>query len=182
MNEVYAALLGALIGALAGLAGGAFASLASLRASQVAARAPLGQLLHEFVVCLVLLERALRRVAAAEVTAARNDIGAKWNQFAVHQRILCPSERLSVLTNVLRFEIIARIDADPTTTLDLAGQIQEMVTLMVAAHSSHLFRWRASRFEARILADWLASDKSKRLSQDSRSRLAKLAGRTRSSN
>ncbi len=40
VTEGTSVILGALVGAAAGLAGGGFAALASLRASQLAARAP----------------------------------------------------------------------------------------------------------------------------------------------
>jgi hypothetical protein len=46
VTEALSVIVGALIGAGAGLAGGGFAALASLRASQLAARAPLASVLQ----------------------------------------------------------------------------------------------------------------------------------------
>jgi len=53
MTEATSVILGALVGAVAGLAGGGFAAIASLRASQLAARAPLGSILHEISNALI---------------------------------------------------------------------------------------------------------------------------------
>ncbi len=171
MSEVYAALLGALIGALAGLAGGGLASIASLRASQVAARAPLGQILCEFSACVVKLYGASDH---SEVETAKRDIELKWNEFAVHQRILCPSKRLSILWELLRSEL-KRPDMRGEAAIHLFGQMQEKATRMVGANSSHLFRWQARRSEAKVLTKWLAADQSKLLSDSARTRLGELA-------
>ena len=171
MNEAYAALFGALIGALAGLAGGGFAALASLRASQVAARAPLGGLLHELTTQLVKARAALGQPDEDRAVA---DFEQKWAQFAVHQRILCPSRRIEELSNLLRSEL-QRADLSADARLHLAGQAVEKLCRMVGAHSSHLLRACASRNEGRIVATWLESEQSNLLSADARSQLEKLA-------
>jgi len=171
MSEVYAALLGALIGALAGLAGGGLASIASLRASQVAARAPLGQILYEFGACVVKLRGSLDPL---EEDTYKRDIELKWNEFAIQQRILCPSERLSVLWELLRSEL-KRPEMRGDAAVHLFGQMQEKASRMVGANSSHLFRWQARQSEAEVLSTWLAADQSELLSGSTRARLEDLA-------
>ncbi len=86
MSPVTAALLGALIGALAGLAGGAFAAIAAIRSSQIAARAPLADKIHEIAMVAIKLR-------VASTPDERNQWLIKfetaWNDFTIHQRILC---------------------------------------------------------------------------------------------
>ena len=140
MNEVSAVLLAALVGALAGLGGGGLAALASLRASQLVARAPLAASLHQLGVRLVLARAAL---GTSEEDGALRDVELQWNHFAVHQRILCPSERLERLSDVLRTEF-SRADLTPDARLALAGQIVEKLSRIVGAHSSRLLRWQST--------------------------------------
>ncbi len=172
MSEGAAALLGALIGALAGLAGGALAALASLRASQVTARAPLGGFLHELSVLLV---KARAAVGQPDEDRAVADMEQKWNQFAVHQRIICPSDQIEELTNTLRSEL-KRADISLDARLHLSGQVLEKLSRMVGAHSSHMLRCSASRTERRIVSQWLDSEQSNLLGGEARSRLRSRSG------
>ena len=88
MDEAVAALIGAAIGAVAGIAGGGFAALSALRASQVAARAELAPKLHELAAAVISLRGA---IGTGTEMKARRDIELAWNDFSVHQRVLCPS-------------------------------------------------------------------------------------------
>lgn len=174
MTEAYAALLGALIGAFGGLAGGGFAALASLRASQVAARAPLCSTLHKIAEALVRLRIELED---QERTLAQRDFQVRWNEFSIQQRILCPSYRIEGLSSLILGAARSQ-NEDPDSLLMLAGQTLEKVTKMVAAHSNCLFRWQALRQEAKIIESWLDNPESKILGDNVRTRLRDLAHRT----
>ena len=169
-SEVQAALLGGMIGALAGLAAGGLAAFAAVRASQLAARAPLGPILCGIADTLIQL-----RVTAG--TIQRDDIEIeferRWKEFSVHQRILCPSARIESLLSLLL--AVARSQKDhPDDVLNLAAQTLEKVTRMVGAHSRHLFRWRATLEESKIMRTWLASTESKVLGEEVRKKLSQL--------
>ena len=112
MNETVAVLVAVAIGAVAGLAGGGFAALASIRASQVAARASLAPKLHELSNAIVSLQGAIRSGAQEEAEAKKN-LECVWNDFAVHQRILCPSQALERLAYARAAECQADHDPDP---------------------------------------------------------------------
>jgi hypothetical protein len=170
LTEATSVILGALVGAAAGLAGGGFAALASLRASQLAARAPLGPVLHE-------ISNALIGMNATRGTESywepRREFERRWSEFSIQQRILCPSERIANLMDLVR--AIARNESDPPEALlNLAGQTLEKITRMVGAYSNSLFRFRARREEARIIRRWLKSEPAKLLSDAVRAQLAKL--------
>lgn len=168
MTEGTSAILGALVGAAAGLAGGGFAALASLRASQLAARAPLGPVLHE-------ISNALIGMHATKGTSEywRREFERRWNEFSIQQRILCPSERIANLMDLVR--AIGRNESDPPEALlNLAGQTMEKITQMVGAHVNSIFRFRARREEARIIRRWLESEPAKLLSEAVRTKLAAL--------
>lgn len=171
MTEATSVVLGALVGAVAGLAGGGFAALASLRASQLAARAPLGPVLHK-------ISNALIRLSATKGTTeyleARREFESRWSEFSIQQRILCPSEKIANLMELVG--AIGRNESDPPQVLlNLAGQTMAKVTQMVGAHSNSLFRFRARREEARIIHRWLDSDQAKLLSEAVRTKLKALA-------
>ena len=168
-TEVEAALLGAAIGGLAGLSGGAFAALASIRASQAATRAPLARLLHLLTVRII----ALRVAPGDQRSVAMNNFEEAFNEFSIHQRILCPSRRISVMCDLLRREF-KNPDLDADTTLRLAGQAIERLGRMVGAHSVYLFRWRTSLFEIGIVQEWLKDPQSEVLSASARSELGTL--------
>lgn len=172
MTEAASALLGALIGAVAGIAGGGFAAVASLRASQLAARAPLGPILHKIGNALTLIKTDARR-GTPEYLVPRIAFERRWNEFSIQQRILCPSDRIANLMEIVR--AIGRNESDPPEVLlDLAGQTLEKITQMVGAHSDSLFRFRARREEARIIRRWLESAPANSFSAAVRTRLAAL--------
>lgn len=170
MTQVQAALVGALIGALAGFAGGGFAALASLRASQLAARSPLSSTLHKIAETLIRLRTADGK---EERTSARRDFEQRWNEFSIQQRILCPSHRIEALTSLILVAARSQVE-DPDDLLNLAGQTLEKITRMVGAHSNCLFRWRAVRQESNIIQNWLDSTESQILSNNVRSKLRVL--------
>lgn len=170
MTDVQAALFGAFIGALAGLAGGGFTALAALRASQLAARTPLGSILHAIANTLIQIRVAAG--ASSRIEALR-DFERKWNEFAVNQRILCPSRRIEALSSLL-LAAARNEKEDPDHLLLLAGQTLEKVTRMVAAHSSHLFRWQASREESKVIRTWLQAPESQVLGEHVRAKLQEL--------
>ncbi len=175
MNEATAVLVGALVGAAAGLAGGGFAALASLRASQLAARAPLGPILHG-------LSQALVRVRTtqpdrSDYWEAQREFELRWNEFSIQQRILCPSNRIAELMSLI--QAIGRNESDPPKQLlNLAGQTMEKITQMVAAHGNSLFRLRAWGQERRIIRYWMKSKQAEELSEPIRKRLSQLAQST----
>lgn len=169
-TEIQAALLGGIIGAAAGLAGGGLAALAAVRASQLAARAPLGPILCGIADTVIQL-----RVTAG--TIERHDIEIeferRWREFSVHQRILCPSKRIENLLSLL-LAVARDQKTQPDDLLNLAAQTLEKVTRMVGAHSRHIFRWRANLEESEIMRNWLASEESKVLSEAVRKKLSQL--------
>ena len=85
MGGAEIALLGALIGAVGGLAGGAFAAVASLRASQIAARAPLAEKIHTVTSRIVKLRASLD---TEDENENRMGFEVAWNDLAVHAKIL----------------------------------------------------------------------------------------------
>lgn len=99
MTEGAAAILGALVGAAAGLAGGGFTALASLRASQLAARAPLGPILHEISNTIIAMNATKN---TTDYWGPRREFERKWNEFAIQQRIICPSKRIGNLMDLVR--------------------------------------------------------------------------------
>ncbi len=170
MTEGTAALFGALIGATAGLAGGSLAAVASLRASQLAARAPLGPILHEIGNALIAMNATK---GTEEYWTPRREFERRWNEFAVQQRILCPSERIAALMDLVL--AVARNESDsPQDLMTLAGQTIEKVTRMVGAYGNFLFRCRARREEARIIRRWLDSKQAEFLGATVRTKLAVL--------
>jgi hypothetical protein len=171
MTEAASVIIGALVGAAAGIAGGGFAALASVRASQLAARAPLGLVLHQMGNALISMSVTK---GTEDYWEPRREFERKWNEFTIQQRILCPSDRIASLMALVG--AIGRSDKDPPESLlDVAGQTLEKITQMVGAHSNHLFLFRARREEARIIRRWLASDQSKVFNDTVRTKLAALA-------
>jgi hypothetical protein len=126
MTEAAAVIVGAMVGAMAGLAGGGFAALASLRASQLAARAPLGPVLHEIRNTLTLVKTDAPK-GTQEYWVPRIEFERRWNEFAIQQRILCPSERIARLGELVL--LIGRNElVPPAVLLNLAGQTIEKIT------------------------------------------------------
>lgn len=121
-------LVGPLIGAIAGLAGGAFAALASIRASQIAARAPLANTLFELAKAHVAL--GVSMVDKGDVSECRRYFLTIWNQLATQQAILCPSNRIGALL-VLMNQISQSEDA--RHMLLVSGLLQSRIAMMIAA-------------------------------------------------
>jgi hypothetical protein len=159
-----------MVGAVAGLAGGGFAAVASVRASQLAARAALGPILQRIADTLIWTNTTK---GTEEYLKARREFERGWSEFSIQQRILCPSERIANLMELVR--AIGRNESDPPeAVLNLAGQTLEKVTRMVGAHSNHLFRYCAKREEAKIIQLWLESEQATLLSEAVRKKLAAL--------
>jgi hypothetical protein len=93
VTEGAAVLLGSLVGAVAGLAGGSFAALASVRASQLAARAVLGPVLQG-IADTVISMNATKGTDA--YLGARREFERGLSEFSIQQRILCPSDRIAL--------------------------------------------------------------------------------------
>ena len=170
MSATVAALVGAAIGAVAGLAGGAFAALASIRASQLAARAILAPKLHELSNAIVTLRGTMGLEPEDELRAKKN-LERAWNDFAVHQRVLCPSKAIEVLAYILRtaaFEEGYTLQAVAT----IAGQAQDKVARIVGLYSEHVFRFRARQEEKEVIAAWLAGEARGWLSDGLRKKVA----------
>ncbi|HVN64063.1 MAG TPA: hypothetical protein VMT58_05465 [Candidatus Binataceae bacterium] len=170
MNEAAAVIVGALVGAAAGVAGGGVAAIASLRASQLSARAPLGPILVE--IKNTLIQMNVTR-GTDEYWQHRKEFEKRWGEFSVQQRILCPSDRIANLMGLVR-AIGGNSSDPPEALLNLAGQTMEKITQMVAAHGNFLFRFRARLEEARIIRRWLDSESSKLLSEEVRTQLRKI--------
>ena len=99
VTEATSVILGALVGAAAGLGGGGFAALASLRPSQLAARAPLGPVLHKIGDTIIGMNATK---GTSEYLAPRREFERRWSEFSIQQRILCPSERIANLMKLDR--------------------------------------------------------------------------------
>ena len=171
MTEGVAALLGALIGATGGIAGGGLAALASLRASQIAARAPLGPILHEMGKAFVRMN--VTKDMPEEYFDHRLEFEHKWNEFSIQQRILCPSK---TITNLMALVMATARDqtSNSADLSSLSGQVVEKVTQMVGAYSNRLFRFEARRDEKRIIRSWLKSPETQSLSPGLRAKLDEL--------
>ena len=143
MSEAEFALFGALIGAMAGLAGGGFAALAAIGASQVAARAQLAPKLHALTHAIITLRGT---IGTHDEMKARRDLELAWNDFGVHQRVLCPSRALEVLGYVIR-RTTTEENVASDVLLTVAGQAQDKASRIVGLHSEHVFRFRARRKE-----------------------------------
>lgn len=105
---------------------------------------------------------------------AVRDFEEEWNNLAVHQRILCPSDRIGRLLDLVR-TAARQIDQEPDLVLGLAGQVLDKVSRMIGCHSNRLFRWSARRDESSVLKNWLATKDSDVLSPEFRKRLVELA-------
>jgi hypothetical protein len=104
---------------------------------------------------------------------ARREFERGLSEFSIQQRILCPSDRIANLMDLLR--AIGRNQTDPIeAVLNLAGQTLEKVTRMVGAHSNRLFLYAAKREEAKIIRLWLKSEQATLLSEAVRQKLAAL--------
>ena len=173
MSNTGALLLAAGIGALAGLGGGGLAALAVVRASQVTARVMLAPKLHAIAREIISLHGAVATRTADEAEA-RGKVSLAWNDFAVHQRILCPSPALELLANLILKT--TKEKGDVAKLLTLAGQAQALSAEILAVYSEHLFRSWARHKEKEIIADWLAGDASGLASDAIRTQIAEGLG------
>jgi hypothetical protein len=171
VTEASAVIIGALVGAVSGIAVGGFAALASFRASLVVARVPLGPILHEISRAVIRMHSAQN---SSEQTEALLAFEVEWNKFAIEQRILCPSVRISSLMDLVR-SVVKRRSENPSDLSNLAGQVVEKISQMVGAHSNRLFRFRARMDETGILKEWLKKPESQLLSEPLREILLRLA-------
>src|SRR4051812_4741010 len=117
-----------------------------MRASQLAARAPLPEKIHELNKTVVTLRGALGTPA---FNTALKDFSLRWNDFIVHQKILAPSRRIGLLSDLV---LAATIDnqISPNDMVRVVGDSMAAVTEMIAQQSSHIFRWRAHLAEKGI--------------------------------
>jgi hypothetical protein len=147
MADSIVVLLAAAVGALAGIGGSAVGALASLRASQLAARVPLAEKIHVLNQTIVHLHAA---AGGADYVERLKAFQVAWNDLIVHQKILVPSRRLQLLHEIVRD---AALDPAlrPLEFPALAGEALNASTDIVAAYSSHMFRWWA-RIDERSIA------------------------------
>lgn len=143
-----AALLGIAGGAVAALAGAWMGMLASIRASQLAARAPLAPKLHRLSSTVV---QAMVEVGKPEYDARLRDFEIAWSDFIVHQKILAPSDSVTILAMVVRQAAHDKA-VSSVQFVAVAGEAIDVITEIVALHSEYLFKWRARRAERRPLA------------------------------
>ena len=153
MTEVVIGFIGVLIGAGIGLGGAGIAALASVRASQLAARAPLAEKLHKLGVRGAELASALK--SSSGVDEAHLALETTWSDIAAHQKILCPSARLARVLNLIWRAHQPGEGLQEDQMVRLASEASWRAADMIAAHSKHLLRWRATREEARILDHWI---------------------------
>ncbi len=175
MDPAVAALIGIAIGAFAGLVGAGFAAVASIRASQLAARAPLAGKLHGLARAFVNLSKA-RRTADADEDELANLLQIAWNDLFTHQRILCPSERLQAM-GTLFYEVALTEQVSSQAQIAailVLGKAQETIARMVAAYSNNLFRWMASYEECNVLQEFLDGPDAQRLPAHITARLRSL--------
>ena len=105
--------------------------------------------------------------------SARGEFERGLSEFSIQQRILCPSDRIANLMDLLR--AIGRNQSDPVeAVVNLAAQTMEKITRMVGAHSNHLFQCCAKKEEAKIIRLWLKSEQATLLSEPVRKKLAAL--------
>src|SRR5580704_4596423 len=91
--------------------------------------------------------------------SARGEFERGLSEFSIQQRILCPSDRIANLMDLLR--AIGRNQSDPVeAVVNLAAQTMEKITRMVGAHSNHLFQCCAKKEEAKIIRLWLKSEQA----------------------
>lgn len=165
MDPVASVLIAAAIGALAGLGGSAFGALSSLRVAQLTARASLAPKMHALAAAIVKLRAATND--NREFASRMTDFHVAWHDLSAHQKMLVPSYRIGFLMDIV-FRALPAIETHPDAFVDLAGQTTSVVSDMIAAHSLHLFRWRARRAERRLIKEWLEAEKSNLMSNDLR--------------
>jgi len=159
MSEITVVLVAALIGVAGGLGGGLLAAVASLRASQLAARAPLADAIADVAVAAVEYSGA-----PGSVSGGGNDqFHSAWNRLSVQQRILCPSSRIEALL-ALVLEAATQPGLSTEQRMTLIGESLEKISQMVGAHSRRLLRTQASYEEIQILERWLATRNSSYMS------------------
>lgn len=175
MDPTIASLLGAIVGAMAGFVGGAFAALASIRASQIASRAPIANTLFRLAKAQVELGAT---ILDTDLSPERRDRASRnvqtiWNELATQQAILCPSKRIGALLALMR-ETSRNMSQDPRHMLQLSGHIQARIALMISGYSQSLFRVCARHQEKKIIRDWLASKDSEVLTEEERKKIETL--------
>jgi hypothetical protein len=171
MDPVTIGLLGVLAGAVIGFAGSGFAAYSAFRASELQARLPLIPRIHTLGFAFVRLSTAK---GTADENPRRLDFESAWNDFRVHQQVLCPSIRIELLAYLLQRASRER-DLNLVQAADLSGQFLDKITRMVGARSKHIFRWRANREERAIMLDWLESPESQALGAELRVKLRHVA-------
>lgn len=165
-----AALLGIAGGAVAALAGAWMGMLASIRASQLAARAPLAPKLHAMSTAVV---NAMVAVDTPDYDVRVREFEIAWNDFIVHQKILAPSDAVTILVMVMRQAAHDKA-VSPIQFVALAGEAMDVITEIIAAHSEYLFKWRARRAERGPLAKFRARTVSQLQSPEIRGLLKQL--------
>lgn len=155
---------------LGGLGGGGLASLASIRASQIAARTSLADKLHQLARTIVSARNA---VDEGDVARLRTEMEVAWNDFATHQRILCPSHRIEILADFMR-RVMREGSADRDEILVLAGQVHTLIARIVGMYSAHMFRVWAWGKESEAIDKWLNSPDMQRINPQMRERLQQL--------
>ncbi len=165
MDPTVAVLIGIAIGAFVGLTGAGLAAVASLRASQLAARAPLAEKLHQLAKAFVGRHPAIGTKDEAKSTL---NLQVAWNDFFTHQRILCPSERLQGMGTLFRRVMVAQHPnvKSREAAIKVLGAAQETIAKMVSAYSNHLFQWRARQEEQKVLQEFLDTPDAQALSPD----------------
>jgi hypothetical protein len=175
MSAATASILGPIIGAIAGLAGGAFAALAAIRASQIASRAPIANTLFRLAKAQVALAVSMTRgdVATDDRDKALRNVHTIWNQLTTQQTILCPSKRIGGLLALMK-EVSQNTSGDSRHMLQLSGHLQKRIAQMVAVYSQTFLRVCARREEKKIIREWLASKDSEILTSDERAKITTL--------
>jgi hypothetical protein len=152
LNEIAAGLIGAGIGALVGLAGAGFALLASIRASQLAARVVLAPKIHTLNTSVIALRVAIGKPSYND---GMKQFQIAWNDFIVHQKILAPSRRLTILGLIVR-DAATDSAITPDQFVVIASEAMNAATDIIALYSEHAFRWRA-RWAERGPIRWFQS-------------------------
>ena len=143
-----AAPLGIAGGAVAALAGAWMGMLASIRASQLAARAPLAPKLHALSTTVV---HVMVAVGKPDYDRQVREFEIAWSDFIVHQKILAPSDAVTILAMIMRQAAHDKA-VSPVQFVALAGEAIDVMTEIIALHSEYLFKWRARRAERRPIA------------------------------
>ena len=146
MNESVAVIVAAAVGGATGVAGAAVAAVAALRASQLEARAPLAPKMHVLTQAIVKIRGA---VGSPDYNTRMKEGQLAWNDLIVHQKILLPSKKLTLLNELVR-DAASDSTLTPNGFVALAAAAMNAATEVIAEHANHLFRWRARLAERGI--------------------------------